>query len=171
MAGALSDYRAIAVSFGLMAPYKGDLLTKEMVQAGIRQTCDVVKALHEFGWTEANEEEGGKVDIYSVNVPLQPELLQEGGTKVEFTTMARTQYGRLFRSSTTAKPLSLTSIEAAGPAAILDSVGGTLAVEKEVLGEGEKSQLMLEHLTKPLSFIFAPDIGSLINPSAASMVC
>jgi tubulin--tyrosine ligase len=161
MAASLSGYPAIAISFGLMAPYKGHLLTDEIVSGGIRESCKVMKKLFELGWGEGVN----KVDVYSVNVPLQPEILQEGGASVEFTTMARTNYGRLFKSTTTSTGIT-SPIPAAGPGVLLD-LSETTPVEVE---EIDKSQLVEEHLTKPLSFIFAPDIGSLINPSPASMV-
>lgn len=160
MAASLSNYPAIALSFGLMAPYKGDLLTPEIVNGGIRESCKVVKKLYELGWGEGSD----KVEVYTVNVPLQPELLEEGGARVEFTTMARTYYGRLFKSTSKAGPLS--PIPAAGPGALPEGQEDEMVEVEEI----DRSALREEHLTKPLSFVFAPDIGSLINPSPAAMV-
>lgn len=156
LSGALSEFPAIAVSFGLMAPYKGDLLTPEIVNAGMREACKVVKQLYEIGFGSGED----KVDVYSVNVPLVPEIVQESNCVVSWTTMARTNYGRLFKSSEKA-----VKVDPAGPAAIVEERDETVQVKV-----AEDLEVIVEHRSKPLSFVFAPDVSSLINPSGDTIV-
>lgn len=89
---------------------------------------------------------------------LVPEMKEEN-VEVEFTTMARTSYQRLFKSTTKAPA------DNGGPAAIPESEDGEAKEDDNIF------QLRDEHHAIPLSFAFAPDISSIIDPHPASLVC
>lgn len=81
--------------------------------------------------------------------------------------MSKTQYARLFKSIAAAP--APPTVDAAGPSAIPENID-----EKVVLaGEATETNglgVVEEHNRRPLKFIFAPDITSLINPTTASLV-
>ncbi|KAI5480873.1 tubulin-tyrosine ligase [Pseudohyphozyma bogoriensis] len=155
MAASLSGLPAIALSFGLMADYKppGDAI----VAGAIEASCKVVKQLYELGWSEAN------VDLYNVNVPLLPTMLSEEGPKVEWTTMARTGYNRLFKS-VAEKPAAGGTVDKGGPAAVPEDAN----VKHDEEDSKTCLEIMEEHQTAPLKFIFKPDLESLLSRKIAA---
>lgn len=165
MGASLTGIPAIALSFGLMEGHKGPgPAYDELVAAGIKASCDVVKGLWELGF----EEEGpNRVDFYSINVPLLPSLLKEP-VDVQFTTMARTNYQRLFKSIGKSETWSKHSGDdqggEAGPGAIAEKE------EESKIVVPKDSLLFEDHHSKPLKFVFSPDITSLLNPSPSSLV-
>lgn len=76
--------------------------------------------------------------------------------------MARTNYQRLFKSVSKAPSLK----DVGGPSAIPETVAETKVVETTA----DVPELALEHATRPLKYVFSPDIGSLINPSPSTLV-
>ncbi|GAA5835188.1 hypothetical protein JCM11251_006639 [Rhodosporidiobolus azoricus] len=161
LAASLSGVPSIAVSFGLMEGYKPP--PKEFVDAAVKESCKIVEKLCSVGWGEGQE----KVDVYSVNVPLLPEIVSN--PTVQFTTMAKTAYGALFRS-TSATNSSLPSTNQGGPAAVPEpTVDGGKVAEDE--GTGDEAVLVREeHYSQPLRFKFAPDLRTLVNPNPADLV-
>lgn len=151
MAASLSGIPSIALSFGFMTGHKppGDAI----VQGAILASCKLVSKLWEVGWGSGED----RIGVYSVNVPLVPEMKEEN-VEVEFTTMARTSYQRLFKSTTKAPA------DNGGPAAIPESEDGEAKEDDNIF------QLRDEHHAIPLSFAFAPDISSIIDPHPASLV-
>lgn len=79
--------------------------------------------------------------------------------------MARTNYQRLFKS-VPSKTTSIPPEDKGGPSAIPEKEDET----KEVAPRDPNSLLTEEHHEKPLKFMFSPDIGSLLNPSASTLV-
>ena len=100
---------------------------------------------------------------------LQPEIMSPGGATVEWTTLSRTQYGRLFKSISRPPP---PTIDPAGPAAIPESIDENVRLPEQSEQEknAEEFRVIESHETAPLEFAFAPDIASLINPTAGSLV-
>lgn len=196
MAASLSGVPSIALSFGLMEGYKP--ASEELVAGGIKASCQVVQQLWELGWGEGAE----RVDVFSVNVPvrsslfsrvweelivwlaqLMPTMLAEGGPEVHWTSMARTNYQRLFKCASFLLLLPLNVADALPPAiskapAPLPDKGGPSAIPEPVdetttlpaEPEEDVMQLMEEHRTRPLKYVFAPDISSLINPTQSTLV-
>lgn len=154
LAGALSHIPSIAISFGLMEGYKPP--PAEMVNVAISETCKVVEQLWNLSF--GNEESGDKVDVYSVNVPLMPKIMREGGAIVEWTSQARTGYGRLFKSVA-----EKGVVDPAGPAAIPEPINETVRVDYN--GEENQLRVIKEHETKPLKFAFGPNLSSLLSPA------
>lgn len=87
-------------------------------------------------------------------------MVQEGGPEVQWTTMARTQYQRLFKSVRAAPPATLDG----GPASIPEPTDENKSIPTDPM------QVVDRHHAQPLAFVFAPDIGSLINPTPATLV-
>jgi hypothetical protein len=80
--------------------------------------------------------------------------------------MARTSYGRLFKS--TPHPDSAASVEEGGPAAVAEPKQENGTEEKN---EGsENLMLMDEHWRERLHFVFAPDLSALVNPKMDDLV-
>lgn len=63
-------------------------------------------------------------------------------------------------------------IDPAGPAAIPESIdeNARLPEQSEQEKDAEELRVIESHETAPLKFAFAPDIASLINPTAGSLV-
>ncbi|GAA5908221.1 5'/3'-nucleotidase SurE [Sporobolomyces salmoneus] len=159
LAGSLSGTPGIALSFGLMEGYKPP--GKELVDRAVELSCMVIERLFKLGWGKGEN----KVDVYSVNVPLMPTILEN--PKVHWTSMAVTGYGRLFKSLNSSAPLP---VDDSGPAAIPEPRGDSKNGKSNGSGEGDENLLVKpEHYSQPLSFGFSPDITHLINPDAGNM--
>ncbi|BGP21742.1 hypothetical protein JCM10295v2_000617 [Rhodotorula toruloides] len=158
MAAAISGSHAIALSWGLMEGYKPP--PQEFVDAAVKLSCQVVERLYKLGFGEGDS----KVDVYSVNVPLLPDIVSS--PEVRWTTMARTSYGRLFQS--TPHPESAASEEKGGPAAVAEpkQENGTTGQADE----GERLMVRDEHWNERLHFVFAPDLSALVNPKMDDLV-
>ncbi|GAA5914782.1 hypothetical protein JCM8208_005700 [Rhodotorula glutinis] len=170
MAAAISGANAIALSWGLMEGWKPP--PQEFVEAATNVSRDVVERLYDVGWGEGDE----RVDVYTVNVPLLPSIKKS--PEVRWTTMAQTAYGRLFKS--TPHPDSTSAAASAevnkgGPAAVAvpqgDDVKPTSGDESSTSAR-DKDELRLkdEHHKEKLHFVFAPDLGALINPRPEDLV-
>lgn len=95
-----------------------------------------------------------------------PELISR--PEVRWTTMARTSYGRLFKS-TPHPDTTGAAVDAGGPAAIAEPKEATPAAADS--GEGDESLLVSEeHWKEKLHFVFAPDLSSLVNPRKEDLV-
>ncbi|GAA5870075.1 hypothetical protein JCM16303_001888 [Sporobolomyces ruberrimus] len=160
LAGSLSGTRGIALSWGLMEGYKPP--GQELIDAAVQLSCDVIERLYKLGWGEGEN----KVDVYSVNVPLMPSIVEN--PQVHWTSMAVTGYGRLFKSLNSSAP---PQVDDSGPASIPEpssKEGGSSSTDSP--NEGDENLLVKpEHYEQPLSFGFAPDISHLINPNATDM--
>lgn len=196
MAASLSGAKAIALSWGLMDGYKPP--PKEFVDAASKVSCDVVKRLYELGWGSGEEQ----VDVYSINVPVRrPRALRQRPTlaltflfrcprltlpraqllpeivsapEVRWTSMARTNYGRLFKS--TPHPDSAASQNKGGPAAVAEPQSAAASASPSSAADGGNAQgsellgVKDEHKSEKLHFVFAPDIGALVNPKMEDLV-
>ncbi|GAA6032834.1 hypothetical protein JCM8097_000819 [Rhodosporidiobolus ruineniae] len=162
LAASLSGKKAIAVSYGLMEGYKPP--PKEFVDAATTMTCKVIQQLYESGWPEGQSKQD-RVDVYSINVPLLPEIVSN--PTVQWTTMAQTSYGALFRS-TTATQAAGEEKDEGGPAAVPEPKD-----EKAAQGKGKEDEAVMvkeEHFTTPLRFKFQPDLSALLSPDQADLV-
>ncbi|GAA5953515.1 hypothetical protein JCM8115_000548 [Rhodotorula mucilaginosa] len=152
LAASLSGTRAVALSWGLMEGYKPP--PAEFVDAAAKLSCQVIEKLAEAGWGSGEEH----VDVYSVNVPLMPEIISR--PEVRWTTMANTSYGRLFKSTPHPDTTSAAT-DSGGPAAIAEPKQAS----EQASGEGDENLLVSEqHWKEKLHFAFAPDLSSLVNP-------
>jgi tubulin---tyrosine ligase len=158
MSAALSRVRAIALSYGSFGHP-----AKDLGPAAHELALKIIKALWD-DWGRDEESDGlsqfvlehmdqekarsillehergkrdGEVDLYTLNIPLVPELAQEGGIKVAWTRFWRNEYGKLFKQ-------------------------GIMEKDKETKDATEAS-----NATKTpgdLVFSFSPDWTDIINP-------
>ena len=140
MAAALSGIPAIALSYGIFArPPPEDVVARADELA-----CSVVEQLWEHGFVESAEAE-----LYSVNIPLMPELAT-AAPSVQWTTMARTRYGRLFAP-----------LDHSAPSSKAEQKGGAGAVEdSHTYPEPAPDAAEPKHA---LRFRFKPDISGLLK--------
>ncbi|KAM0793196.1 hypothetical protein ACM66B_000666 [Microbotryomycetes sp. NB124-2] len=158
MSAAISGTPSIALSWGLMQHYKPP--SQEIRDAATKLSVEIIKRLWEIGFGEGED----KVDVYSVNVPLMPAICVEGGPEIEWCTVARNQYGRLFKSIAEAPPTK----DDGGPAAIPQDEDETRVVPSEP-EDNTALKMHDEHFERPLKFVFSPDIGGLVNPTPSSV--
>ncbi|GAA5849970.1 hypothetical protein JCM8547_000967 [Rhodosporidiobolus lusitaniae] len=170
LAASLSGQKAIAVSFGLMEGYKPP--PKQFVDAAVKETCKIIQRLYDLGWGERED----KVDVYSVNVPLLPNIVSS--PSVRWTTMAKTGYGALFKSKSPSEfaefapgDTSTPTPNKGGPAAVPEPEKPTKEQERPSEAVLEKGVgVKEEHKSQKLSFKFAPDLTALVNPDPNSLV-
>lgn len=155
MSASIVGTPAIALSFGLMTGFKPP--AQDLIDGALRHSCEVVRQLWELGFGEGAD----AVGVYSVNVPLMPEINKNGGPEVRWTTMARTAYGRLFLPIEQPEE----EVDDGGPATIAEPTDETIRPK----GESRIDPKAVQRTT-PLRFKFAPDIGPLVDPSPASLV-
>lgn len=92
--------------------------------------------------------------------------------------MAKTAYGRLFKStphpeSANASASASAEINKGGPAAVAAPASDEASGERpQGNGTSHEQDLAVkdEHRTERLHFVFAPDIGALINPRLEDLV-
>ncbi|SCV68456.1 BQ2448_577 [Microbotryum intermedium] len=172
MAAALSHIPAIALSWGLMEGYKPP--AQSFIQGAVDVSCQIVSKLWQLGWEQSDNEH--RVDVYSVNVPLMPSIISKEGPTVYWTEMAKTKYQRLFKSTSKipAPVIKDKTHDEGGPAAIpadkssVDQGKDQRAVEGQEAG-AEALRMVDSHYQAPLKFVFAPDLGPLVNPTPASL--
>lgn len=161
LAGSLSGTPGIALSFGLMEGFKPP--GQELVDEAVTLSCRVIDRLYKLGWGQGEN----KVDVYSINVPLMPTILEN--PQIHWTSMAVTGYGRLFKSLNSVSTAP-SAVDDSGPASIPEPTGAVESVtENGDSGSDESLLVKPEHWSQPLAFGFAPDITHLINPNAKGM--
>ena len=90
----------------------------------------------------------GEIDIYNVNIPMVPALLDEERMPVLYTRIWRNTYGRLFKALPRNEDAS-PDVPSAGPGASVTQGSGQKEVQGEEVGK--------------LSFKFSPDMSGLID--------
>lgn len=162
MSAAVCGKPAIALSWGLMTGFKPP--TQDLISGALTHSCKIVERLWQLGWGAGES----AVSVYTVNVPLLPEINKPGGPDIQWTTMARTAYGRLFKSISAA-PVEQT--DEGGPAAIPEIKDESIMPVDAAEGEAAPpAKVAVAHRKAPLLFSFSPDISALVDPSPASMV-
>ncbi|ORY86724.1 survival protein sure-like phosphatase/nucleotidase [Leucosporidium creatinivorum] len=156
MSAAISGVPSIALSWGLMTGYRPP--GKDLISAAATASCKVVKRLYELGFGEGEN----KAQVYSVNVPLMPSIL-DPSPEVQWTTMALTSYERLFKSISEAPG---PHEDEGGPSALPLGANGSAEVKE---GDEDRLKIHVDHLTRPLKFVFEPDLTALLNPPASSL--
>ncbi|KAF8168079.1 survival protein sure-like phosphatase/nucleotidase [Crassisporium funariophilum] len=147
MSSSLSKKRAIALSYGTVVHPTPQTFFEPAHDLG----CRIINYL----WNNWGKDEcglrDGEVDLYSVNIPLVPQILADGGLKICWTTMWRNSYGRLFKN---VAGTSDNTVQVAGPDAVGDS-------QTQASGPGKQSSDLL--------FMWSPEMKGLITPSADSL--
>lgn len=90
--------------------------------------------------------------------------------EVRWTTMAKTSYGRLFKSTPHPDGSSSAAADVGGPAAIAEPKDAGAKVDGDGNGGDENLLVSEEHWREKLHFTFAPDLTSLVNPRKEDLV-
>lgn len=141
MAAALSGVPAIALSYGIFARPPPE----NVVAAADAIACSIVEQLWEHGFVDTAEAE-----LYSVNIPLVPEIASAASPAVQWTRMARTRYGRLFAPLDGSTPPPKVE-QKAGPGVVQDTHTYPIAEQDEAAPKHS------------LRFRFKPDISGLLK--------
>ncbi|RSH93391.1 hypothetical protein EHS25_007747 [Saitozyma podzolica] len=140
----------IAVSYG---PILGSAATHHTTPKTLALANDAaVEACQRLWGDWGREPEGGLVQVYSINVPLDEDVLAKDKRRFCWTTIRRNTYGSLFRSvDFRAEPQhhhELSSEQDAGP--------GATSEHHPALSDSETRALTPSH--GPRAFRFAPDL-------------
>lgn len=115
-----------------------------------------------IGHTVLKDGKERHADVYNVNIPLIPEILEQDANapKVAWTTLANRKYGRIFLPEGQSQPESQAEKDAerAGPAAV--------PLNSPDLTKGQGLRLPSQI---PKAFAFKPDLSSLVSPEATSL--
>lgn len=169
LSASLTGLRSIAISYGIVEhpsppvylPHAHDLglkiISKLWSDWGVDQGGSRVAS--RISETSTAKEGDREVDLYTINVPLIPQLQEPGSVEVLHTTTWRNQYGRLFKAL---KPAADTPSGAAAPpegpdAAPPKSTQPTTTVPPSTTSSSDSD---------PLRFKFAPDMSNLIPKSS-----
>ncbi|KZO90315.1 sure-like protein [Calocera viscosa TUFC12733] len=130
-------------------------------------SCRIINSLYSSWGADGSGLRQGEVDLYSVNVPMIPALLSDGGGGVEalWTTAWRNGYGRLFMP-TAKKPSTKAAGPDAGPSSEHSSRTSTPAGNQPSYAL-PKHHTDPETAAHPLTFHFAPDMEPLVRPDVA----
>jgi len=109
-------------------------------------SCSIISKLWQEGFLHNRNEADGQVDIYSINVPLVPSLLEDDASRPEarLTEMATTRYQRLFAHVRDGDSRSQ-ELKKAGPdAASESSDSGNVSTSSYAPRLGEKMQFKFQ---------------------------
>ncbi|WAR58277.1 hypothetical protein PtB15_5B511 [Puccinia triticina] len=155
MDAALSNHRAIALSYGIFERPISDALLKAANQLAIK----IIQQLWKTGFGQPGDPD--YPDLYNVNIPLVPAILDN--PKVTWTTESRTRYARLFLPATDpSKP------EPMKPAEIDEA--STHLEDLHSKSNSSPNPKPSKSQDGPLEFIFKPDISALIDPNAPGLL-
>jgi len=152
MDAALTNHRAIALSYGIFERPISEALLNAANQIAVK----IIKELWKIGFGEPGDPD--YPDLYSVNIPLVPAILEE--PKVMWTSESRTRYARLFLPATDPskpQPMQPAEIDEAS------SHRETLPPDAPLIGSSKPHD-------GPLEFVFKPDISALIDPNAPQLL-
>jgi len=158
MSSSLSLVRSIALSYGLFTHPSPE----EYVEPSHQLALKIIRKLWSQWGKDPSGPRNGEVDLYNVNIPLVPELVQEGGLEVVWTRIWRNTYTSLFQPQD-----SDSSTMPAGPDA------GKFSNESPSSSTQDEQQQQQHHnqfVSAPdLAFKFSPRMSSLVNPAIESL--
>ncbi|KAF7320320.1 Sure-like protein [Mycena kentingensis (nom. inval.)] len=151
--GALAKTRSIALSCGTVLHPTPDSLIPPAHALAYR----IVEELLTNWGRDDGGLRSGEVDLYSVNIPLIPDLLAEQSLKVMWTSMWRNHYGRLFKP--VSSPSENVQSDAASTLAFKFSpaMDGLLQPDESLVPEGSDGWALLKGMASvtPLRASFA----------------
>ncbi|KAI6041437.1 sure-like protein [Pisolithus marmoratus] len=104
MSGALSRTRAIAISYGIVHRFT----PTEWIEPAHLLATRIMKYLWD-NW--GADTRNGKVDLYTVNIPMIPQLATPDGLDTCLASMWRNSYGRLFKALDESQDMGILSFE------------------------------------------------------------
>ncbi|KAH9968939.1 sure-like protein [Russula dissimulans] len=157
MSSALSQARSIALSYGTIDYPTPPILFEPAHAVSIK----IIRYLWEnWGKDEAGLR-NGEIDLYSINVPMIPALLNEDGLPIIWTRVWRNSYHHLFKPYA---PERAQELEHTSPQAGPDSTRTTVAETTP-----QAAQDVFPKRFGDLVFEFSPDMTSLIDLPPSSL--
>ena len=158
LSSALSQYRSIALSYGTIGRYPAQTL----FDPAHALSTKIIHHLWDNWGKDAGGLRSGEVDLYSVNIPMIPELLGESGLPIIWTRVWRNTYHRLFRAYSPKQAAELEHSDfQAGPDSSI-----TTSAQAVTHAVGDISP---KKTTGDLSFQFSPDMSGLIGLQPSSL--
>jgi tubulin--tyrosine ligase len=90
----LAHIPAIAVSYGVIARPVPEIVSSLAHEAAV-EVCE--RLWNDWGYEQSSGGQKRKVQLYTVNIPLQEDVLVKENRKMCWTTMWRNYYGQLFK--------------------------------------------------------------------------
>ena len=147
LSSSLSQNRSIALSYGTFGRYPSQTLFDPAHALSVK----IIQYLWDNWGKDASGLRSGEVDLYSINIPMIPALLDESGLPIIWTRLWRNTYHRLFKAHSHKQAAELEHSDLqVGP----DSSNKMPA---KATTQGDDSA------TGNLSFQFSPDMNGLID--------
>jgi 5'/3'-nucleotidase SurE len=155
LSSALSKTRSIALSYGTVK----EPTPEAFFDPAHAISAKIIRHLWDNWGTDNDGLRNGEIDLYSVNVPMIPELLNEEGLPIIWTRFWRNSYHRLFKACS---PERAAEQEHPYPQAGPNSIE-TAPAETNSQDAGEKVS------PKRMIFEFSPDMKDFVNLPPSSL--
>jgi len=149
LSSSLSQTRSIALSYGTFGRYPSQTLFDPAHTLSVK----IIQYLWNNWGKDAGGLRNGEVDLYSINIPMIPSLLDESDLPIIWTHIWRNTYLRLFKaySPEQATELGHSDLQAGPDSSIKTSAHATIPAQGDNPATGS------------LSFKFSPDLSGLIG--------
>ncbi|KAI9445169.1 sure-like protein [Lactarius indigo] len=157
LSSSLSQTRSIALSYGTIGRYPSQTL----FDPAHALSTKIIQHLWDNWGNDAGGLRSGEVDLYSVNIPMIPGLLSEGGLPIIWTRVWRNTYHRLFKAYSPKQPAELEHSDfRTGPdSSVTTSAQAVTQVQADISSKNPIDLL----------FQFSPDMSGLINLQPSSL--
>jgi tubulin--tyrosine ligase len=151
LSSSLSKYRSIALSYGTFGRYP----PQNLFDSAHALSVKIIQYLWDNWGKDVGGLRSGEVDLYSVNVPMIPALLDESGLPIIWTHVWRNSYHSLFKPYSPKQPEHFDL--QAGPDSITRSAQAVTQAQGDIVPTGS------------LLFQFSPDMSGLIGLQPSSL--
>lgn len=153
LSSSLSQTRSIAISYGTIGRYPPQTL----FDPAHALSTKIIQHLWDNWGKDAGGLRSGEVDLYSINIPMIPGLLDEGSLPIIWTRVWRNTYHRLFKPYSPNQPAELEHS---------DSQARPDSTTTSAQAQGDISP---KKTTGDLLFKFSPDMSGLIGLQPSSL--
>jgi len=154
LSSSLSRTRSIALSYGTFGRYPPQTL----FDPAHALSAKIIQYLWDNWGKDAGGLRSGEVDLYSVNVPMIPALLDESGLPIIWTHLWRNTYRRLFKPYSPKQPAELEHSD-------LQTEPNSTSAQAVTQAQGD----IAPKTTGDLLFKFSPDMSGLIDLQPSSL--
>ena len=148
LSSSLSQNRSIALSYGTIGRYPSQTLFDPAHALSVK----IIQYLWDNWGKDAGGLRSGEVDLYSINIPMIPTLLDESGLLIIWTRLWRNTYHRLFKAHSHKQAAELGHSDL--------QVGPDSSIERAPKATTQGDD---DSATGNLSFQFSPDMSGLIG--------
>jgi len=157
LSSSLSRTRSIALSYGTIGRYS----PQNLFNPAHALSTKIIQYLWDNWGKDAGGLRSDEVDLYSVNIPMIPALLDESGLPIIWTRLWRNTYHRLFKPYSPEQPAELEHFDPqAGP-----NSSTTPPAQAVTQAQGD----IASKTTGELLFKFSPDMSGLIGLQPSSL--